>query len=61
MIKEKGKATIEGGEGELLLYQEPGTEVTFIDGISEGKKVSIESPKTRWRSSPGGRFCAGTS
>ncbi len=43
MIKEKGKAKVDGGEGELLFYIEPGTEVTYIDGISEGKKVSIEA------------------
>lgn len=42
MIKEKGIAEIESGEGELYYYQEPGTRVTFLDGISEGKKVSIE-------------------
>ena len=42
MVKEKGKATLDGGEGELLFYLEPGTEVTYIDGISEGKKISIE-------------------
>ena len=42
MIKEKGKAVVEGGEGELLHYDEPGSEVTYIDAISEGKKLSIE-------------------
>lgn len=42
MIKEKGQATIESGEGELSYYVEPGTDVTYIDGVSEGKKVSIE-------------------
>ncbi len=42
MIKEKGSATIEGGEGELLHYDEPGTPVTYIDGIWNGKKTSIE-------------------
>ena len=42
MIKEKGKAKVEGGEGELSFYAEPGTEVTYIDGIAEGKKISIE-------------------
>jgi hypothetical protein len=42
MIKEKGKARIAGGEGELSFYVEPGTEVVYIDGISEGKKISIE-------------------
>ncbi len=42
MIKEKGKAVVAGGEGELSFYAEPGTEVAYIDGISEGKKISIE-------------------
>ncbi len=42
MVKEIGTAKIESGEGELLYYLEPGTEVTFIDGVAEGKKVSIE-------------------
>jgi len=42
MIKEKGRATVVGGEGELSFYVEPGSQVTYIDGISEGKKVSIE-------------------
>ncbi|PKL35690.1 MAG: hypothetical protein CVV44_19350 [Spirochaetae bacterium HGW-Spirochaetae-1] len=42
MVKEIGKAFVEGGEGELYYYVEPGTEVTFIDGVGEGKKVSIE-------------------
>lgn len=43
MIKEKGTAKVDGGEGELYFYVEPGTQVTYIDGISEGKKVSIEA------------------
>jgi hypothetical protein len=42
MIKEKGSATIEGGEGELMHYVEPGTPVTYIDGVWDGKKTSIE-------------------
>ncbi|HQP49641.1 MAG TPA: DUF4178 domain-containing protein [Spirochaetota bacterium] len=42
MIKEKGAATIEGGEGELMHYIEPGTPVKYIDGIWSGKKTSIE-------------------
>ncbi len=42
MIKEKGHATIEGGEGELFHYMEPGSPVTYIDGIWEGKKTSVE-------------------
>jgi hypothetical protein len=42
MIKEKGRAVIEGGEGELYYYVEPGTEVIYMDAVSEGKKVSIE-------------------
>ncbi len=43
MVKEKGTATVEGGEGELYFYLEPGTSVTYIDGVAEGKKVSIEA------------------
>ncbi len=43
MIKEKGVSVIEGGEGELSYYQEPGTRVTYIDGVAEGKKISIET------------------
>ena len=42
MIKEKGVATVESGEGELFYYQEPGAKITFLDGVAEGKKVSIE-------------------
>ena len=42
MVKEKGKAVIAGAEGELSFYAEPGTEVIYMDGISEGKKISIE-------------------
>lgn len=42
MIKEKGKAVVEGGEGELSFYVEPGSEVIYLDAVSEGKKVSIE-------------------
>jgi hypothetical protein len=42
MIKEKGRAVIEGGEGELFHYFEPGEEVSYIDGICDGKKTSIE-------------------
>ena len=42
MVKEKGVASVEGGEGELYYYVEPGTSVTFIDGVGDGKKVSIE-------------------
>ncbi len=46
MVKEKGKAVIEGGEGELSFYLEPGTEVVYMDGISDGKKVSIEATES---------------
>lgn len=42
MVKEKGKAVVEGGEGELSFYVEPGSEVTYLDAVAEGKKVSIE-------------------
>jgi hypothetical protein len=43
MIKEKGTSVVEGGEGELSYYQEPGTEITYIDGVADGKKISIET------------------
>jgi hypothetical protein len=43
MVKEKGSATVEGGEGELSFYQEPGTKVIYMDAISDGMKVSIEA------------------
>jgi DNA-directed RNA polymerase subunit RPC12/RpoP len=42
MVKERGAATVEGGEGELLHYVEPGAAITYIDGIWSGKRVSIE-------------------
>ncbi|MCP4134441.1 MAG: DUF4178 domain-containing protein [bacterium] len=42
MVKEVGESTVDGGEGELSYYVEPGTEVIYIDGVAEGKKVSIE-------------------
>jgi len=42
MIKEKGKAVVEGAEGELYFYVEPGSEITYLDAVSDGKKISIE-------------------
>jgi len=42
MIKEKGKAVVEGAEGELYFYVEPGSEITYFDAVSEGRKISIE-------------------
>lgn len=42
MIKERGEAVVEGGEGELYFYVEPGTKVFYLDAVAEGKKVSIE-------------------
>jgi len=42
MVKEKGRAVVEGGEGELYFYVEPGSDVVYLDAVSEGKKVSIE-------------------
>jgi len=42
MIKEKGRAVMEGGEGELLHYIAPGTPVVYIDAVWSGKKASIE-------------------
>ena len=42
MVKEVGEATVEGGEGELSYYVEPGTEVIYLDAVGDGKKISIE-------------------
>lgn len=43
MVKEKGIAEVAGAEGELSFYVEPGTKITYMDGVSDGKKVSIEA------------------
>lgn len=43
MVKEKGNAEVAGAEGELSFYIEPGTKLTYMDGVSDGKKVSIEA------------------
>ncbi len=43
MVKEKGTAEVAGAEGELSFYIEPGTKVIYMDGVSDGKKVSIEA------------------
>jgi hypothetical protein len=43
MVKEKGNAEVAGAEGELYYYAEPGTKVVYMDGVSDGKKVSIEA------------------
>lgn len=42
MVKEKGRATVEGGEGELFYEATPGDEICYLDAIAEGKRVSIE-------------------
>ena len=42
MVKEVGESTVEGGEGELGYYVEPGTSVTYVDAVGDGKKISIE-------------------
>lgn len=42
MIQEIGDATVQGGEGELGFYIEPGTNVTYIDGITNEGIISIE-------------------
>lgn len=42
MIKETGTAKVEGGEGELLFYVEPGEQITYIDAVGAGKVFSIE-------------------
>ncbi|NLV68953.1 MAG: DUF4178 domain-containing protein [Spirochaetes bacterium] len=46
MVKEKGNAVVEGGEGELFFYVEPGSDVVYIDAIAEGKKISVEYTET---------------
>ncbi len=46
MVKEKGTAEVAGAEGELSFYIEPGTKVQYMDGVSEGRKVSIEATDT---------------
>lgn len=46
MIKEKGRAVVEGAEGELYFYVEPGSEITYLDAVSEGRKISIEFTET---------------
>jgi len=43
MVKEKGNAEVAGAEGELSFYIEPGTKLTYMDGVSDGRKVSIEA------------------
>lgn len=43
MVKEKGNAEVAGAEGELSFYIEPGTKLMYMDGVSEGKKISIEA------------------
>ncbi|MBN2079537.1 MAG: DUF4178 domain-containing protein [Spirochaetes bacterium] len=43
MVKERGVAEVAGAEGELLFYAKPGTKVAYMDGIAEGKKISIEA------------------
>jgi hypothetical protein len=41
-VTEKNRATINGGEGELPFQVIPGEQADFIDGILEGKPVSLE-------------------
>jgi len=38
MVKEKGHAVVDGGEGELYFYIEPGTEVVYLDAVQMVKK-----------------------
>ncbi|HEY1405355.1 MAG TPA: DUF4178 domain-containing protein, partial [Spirochaetota bacterium] len=42
MVKEKGRATVEGGEGELFYEASPGDEISYLDAVAEGKRLSIE-------------------
>jgi hypothetical protein len=46
MVKEKGTAEVAGAEGELSFYVEPGTKVMYMDGVSEGRKISIEATES---------------
>ena len=41
-ITEKGKATIAGGEGELMFEIYPGETVSYFEGTSNGKIISVE-------------------
>jgi len=41
-ITEKNKARINGGEGELPFQLTPGSQANYIDGIADGKPVSLE-------------------
>jgi hypothetical protein len=41
-VTEKNRATINGGEGGLPFQLIPGEQVNYIDGIAEGKPVSLE-------------------
>lgn len=43
MVKEKGIAEVAGAEGELSFYIEPGTKLTYMDGVCDGRKVAIEA------------------
>lgn len=42
MVKEKGRAVVEGGEGELFFYVKPGSEVVYMDAVCGGSRVSVE-------------------
>lgn len=41
-VTEKNRATINGGEGELSFQVIPGEKADYIDGIANGKPISIE-------------------
>lgn len=41
-VTEKNNASINGGEGELPFQVIPGEKADYIDGISDGKPISIE-------------------
>ncbi len=41
-VTEKNSASINGGEGELPFQVIPGEKADYIDGISDGKPISIE-------------------
>jgi len=41
-VTSKSRAQVDGGEGELPFKIQPGEQADFIDGISEGRPISVE-------------------
>jgi len=42
-VMEKGEASVAGAQGELNFYVQPGEKIRYIEGISDGKLISIEA------------------